>query len=140
MSLFSAFKTNKNIEKVGVTLKYDEGTSITIARAGGANDRYRKVLDVVMKPYQRQIQTDTLSRSVADALMAEVFAKSVVIGWEGVDFPESELGPAIENAVFTVDNCIRLFKELPDLFADIQQQANSSALFREVVNAESAKN
>jgi len=79
-----------------------------------------------------------------------VFANCVVLGWEvqdgvskkdgltkwksGIDKKGGGILPC------TVENVILTFKLLPDLFADLQAQANSSALFRTEVLNEDAKN
>lgn len=135
MSLYKQFATDKNLEKNGIELQYDK-VVFRIARAGGSNERYSKVLEAKCKPYRRQIQTETITPETMERIMREVYAETVVLGWEGVDFEETDNGPAIEDAPFTRDNCIRLFEDLPELFNDIQIQAGKAALFkREVLEA-----
>lgn len=139
MSLFRLFKTNPNLEREGVLLEYGENSKgkpigIRIARAGGANVQFQKRLDVLVKPYRRQIQTETIDSKQIEKLMRQVYAETVVLGWENV---EDENG---DELTFSVDNCVRLFDALPDLFSDIQEQAGKAALFRaELLEAE-AKN
>lgn len=139
MSLYSQFKTDKSVEQEGVVLEYgktDDGKiiSIRIARAGGANLRYTKLLEVAIKPYRRQLQNETLDNNVAESITQLVYAQSIVLGWENVEDAE---GKPME---FTVDNCIKLFKDLPDLWSDIQSQANRAALFRQDILEADAKN
>ena len=139
MSLYKQFKTDKNVEKEGIVLNYGknskgEDIEIRIARAGGANVQYAKLLEVKTKPYRRQIQNETLDNEVAEKITKEVYAKAVVMGWAGV---EDENGKPLE---FSSENCIKLFDDLPDLWMDIQQQSTKAALFRADILEQDAKN
>lgn len=139
MSLYKQFKTDKNVEKEGIVLNYGknskgEDIEIRIARAGGANAQYAKLLEVKTKPYRRQIQNETLDNDVAEKITKEVYAKAVVLGWLGV---EDENGKELE---FSFENCMKLFDDLPDLWADIQQQSTKAALFRADILEQDAKN
>lgn len=139
MSLYKQFKTDKNVEKEGIVLNYGKNSKgadieIRIARAGGANVQYAKLLEVKTKPYRRQIQNETLDNDVAEKITKEVYAKAVVLGWSGV---EDENGKEME---FSFENCMKLFDDLPDLWADIQQQSTKAALFRADILEQDAKN
>lgn len=139
MSLYSQFQTDKNVEKEGVVLEYGKTKdgriiSIRIARAGGANTRYSKLLEAATKPYRRQLQNETMDNDVAESLTQKVYAQAVVLGWENVEDAD---GNPME---FNVDNCVKLFKDLPDLWADIQNQATRAALFRQDILEADAKN
>ncbi len=139
MSLYKQFATDKNVERDGVVLSYGKNSknkdiNIRIARAGGANIRYTKLLEAAIKPYRRQLQNETMDNGVAEDITMRVYAQSVVLGWEGV---EDEKGNDME---FTVENCMKLFKDLPDLWADIQSQATRAALFRQDILEADAKN
>lgn len=135
MSIYKQFATDKKLEKDGIELEYpnEDGkpsTIIRIARAGGANERYSKVMEQKCKPYRRQIQTETITPEKMDQIMREVYAETVVLSWTNLDFEETENGPAMSNVPFTPKNCERLFLDLPELFTDIQVQAGKAALFK----------
>lgn len=139
MSLYKQFKTDKNVEKEGIVLNYGKNSKgadieIRIARAGGANVQYAKLLEAKTKPYRRQIQNETLDNDVAEKITKEVYAKAVVLGWSGV---EDENGKELE---FSFENCMKLFDDLPDLWTDIQQQSTKAALFRADILEQDAKN
>lgn len=145
MSLYKQFGTDKQLEKQGIVLSYgfnaaNKPIEIRIARAGGANQAFNKALEHEMKPYRRQLQTETMENSVAELIMKRVYARTVVLGWTGVDIEESDNGPAIPNAQFTEENCVRLFSDLPELWNDVQQQAGKAALFRAELLEADAKN
>lgn len=136
MSLYRQFKTNPNLERDGVLLEYGNNSKgnpicIRIARAGGSNERFNKRLEAAVKPYRRQIQTETIQTEQVTKLIRRVYAETVVLGWENVEDAD---GNALE---FSVDNCMKLFDDLPDLYTDIQEQAQRAALFRaEILEAD----
>lgn len=144
--LYLQFKPNTTREREGIFLEYgflktpdgeaDESrpVRIKIARAGGANTAFTKRLDARIKPYRRQLQTETMDNGIAQKLMREVFAETVVLGWENV---QDENGNDLE---FNVPNCIKIFTDLPDWFADVQLQAQNGALFRADLRAADSGN
>lgn len=147
MSLYDKFKTDRSLEKTGIELDYGpnkklpedaEGNHptiiIRIARAGGANEQYLKRIEAKAKPHRRQIQHETVDRELIASLIKEVYAETVVLGWENVT---DENGVVME---FNKTNCIKLFNDLPDLYADITEQAQSAALFLASVRETDAKN
>lgn len=138
-SLYSQFKTDTNVEKEGVILTYGMNSKkkpiqIRIARAGGANTRYSKLLEAATKPYRRQLQNETMDNDLAEQITQKVYAQSVILGWENV---EDENG---NEMAFSVENCMKLFKDLPDLWSDIQTQATRAALFRADILEADSKN
>lgn len=125
MNLYETFGTSKDAESGrGIVLRYGPETSITIHRAGGTNQRFLKRYEAKMKPYTRQIQTNTMDEELSRRLTAELYADAVIIGWEGVQDAE---GKPIE---FSVENATKLLLDLPDLFNDIRSAANDRALFK----------
>jgi hypothetical protein len=139
MSIYKQFETDKECEQKGVWLPVgvnEDGSKamIRIARAGGSNQKYQKVLEVRTKPYRRMIQNDILEVKVADEVMVEVFADAVVLAWEGILDREGKPIP------FSRENVVKLFKELPDLFNDVREQSTKSALFRKDVLEAEGKN
>src|SRR5690606_30785342 len=87
MSLYNTFETDKSLERDGIVLDYgfnskNQPIQIRIARAGGANTKFAKVLEQKMKPYKRAIANDTMDNKVAEKLMVEAYADAVILGWE----------------------------------------------------------
>lgn len=139
MSLYAKFETDRSLEKQGITLDYGPNSKgvaieILIARAGGANDQYLKRMEAKAKPHRRQIQHETMERSQLENIVKEVYAETIVLGWKGVEDRDGNEMP------FTRENCIKLFNDLPDLYADIQEQAQTGALFRVSVREADGKN
>ena len=132
-SPYELFSTDGNKETKGIVLDYGD-FSITIARAGGSNRKYQKTLEVLSKPIRRALMAGQADPKRVTAIMQEVFATAVVLDWKGV---KDKAGKALP---FNKENCIQLFKDLPDFFADIQDQASSLNLFREADIAGDSKN
>lgn len=142
MSLYKTFKTNKTVEQGGLVVGYGNNSKgkpieIRLARAGGSNVAFLSRYEILTKPHRRIMQMDTKPdgfRDVMDGVMRQVYAETVIKDWQGV---EDENGQDLE---FNVDNVMKLLKDLPDLFNDIIEQANNSALFRDEIRAADAKN
>lgn len=138
-SLYKQFTTDGELEKNGVLLEYGFNSknlpiTIRIARAGGANTQYAKRMEIKVKPFRRQIQTETIEKNQLDKLIRDVFCETVVLGWENV---EDENG---NDLPFSLEAAIKLFTDLPDLFADVQEQASKASLFRTDIKEANAGN
>jgi len=133
MSMYEQFATDENLEKKGIVLDYGE-FRVTIARAGGSNKKYARVLEAKTKPYRRAIQTETMQNEKAMDLVKEAYADAVILNWETKVEDDWKVG--IENPdggdllPFNRDNVLATFVSLPDLFLDIQEQSNKVGLFR----------
>lgn len=128
-SLYSRFATDKKVEaESGIVLDYGDAGSIRIHRAGGANQRFKNYTTATLKPYTRQINTGTMDEDTSRKLTAQIYAKTVIVGWEGV------CGPDGETLEFTEENVIKVLLDLPELFEDIQRAAQDASLFRAAEN------
>ncbi len=130
---YSIFRTDKALEKEGIILDYGD-FKIKVARAGGANAAFQKALTSKIRPYKRQIDAGTIPDDVAEKLFLDVYAESVVLGWEGVTDEHGKPLP------FSKENAVKLFSDLPDLFRDVQSQAASISNFRAEVTEDTIKN
>lgn len=144
MNPYSMFKNDENAEvNQGVVLNYGD-FRVRIARAGGANKKFGRLLTARLKPYKRQLDTETMQDEVAAKLMAEIYADSIILGWvskngedkfvEGIHAEDGSIVPYSREAV------IGILTKLPDLFRDIQIQAAQVSLFRSVEQEKEAKN
>lgn len=139
-SPYALFETNKDLERNGVKIDYGP-FYFTIARAGGANTRFRDVYRKKTLAHQRAMATNTLPDALAEKLSIETFGEATVLGWGSVAH-----GPGkIENrdgsvAEFNLENVIRFFTELPDLARDLMEQSQNSQLFKQIMAEEDAKN
>lgn len=141
--MYEAFKTDKELEKNGVVVDYDK-FRVTIARAGGGNNRYKKCLENKTRPHKRAIQSDTLSNDVGEKISIDVFVATIILDWEVKDDKGAWI-QGLENSKgkivpFTKENVIELLTDIPDLWNDIREQSTSNTIFREVLLEEDLKN
>lgn len=131
---YSMFRTDPKVEALeGIVLNYGP-FNIRVARAGGANAKFRTVLTDRLRPYRKQMEMGSMDDDVAQKLLAEVYADSVILGWEGVTNAEGKILP------FTRDNVIKVLLDLPDLFKDVQEQASLLSNFKAEALEDEAKN
>jgi hypothetical protein len=139
------FASDEAAEKQGIVLNYG-GVKFLIARAGGGNKRFAEVFKEKAKPFRYAIDHGQMSEEDSNRLMAEVYAETVVLGWETV--VKGEDGKTVLDAKkqpktvkkvegkdgkmldFTVENCTQLLVDLPELFRDIQGMAAKAENFR----------
>ena len=137
--LYSQFKTDPEMEKSGVWVEYGENSKgepirFLIARAGGANEQYMKVLEAKAKPFRRQIQTEVIERKTLEKITRETFALTCLKGWENVE--DANGNPM----AYTAENVVKLLADLPELSTDLQEQATRVALYREMIQQEDLGN
>lgn len=145
IGMYAQFKTDAILETKGVEIDY--GTHrVTIARAGGANKKYARVLEQKTKPYRRAIATETLPDDRGMELLQETYAEAIILNWEtkvngkfvrGIEPPPGEDSKLLP---VTPANIVMTFKKLPELFIDLQTQAGRVAIFREIILEDDAGN
>lgn len=138
MGLRTTHKTDPKLEAEGVEIEVDindhngEPITITVARMGKSNKQYTKMLERVTKPHQAAIQNETMPIELGDRLLREVFAETVLRGWNNL--PKSELTGNPEDTEllpFSKENALALFKALPGVYDDWEERAKKTANFRE---------
>ncbi len=136
-NVYKEFGTNQEQEQEGVWIKYgdaEDSYEIKLARAGGNNKRFAKVLERKSRPHRRKLETNTAPAGLAERLLIETFAETVVLDWKNVD------GPDGEPFLFSKKNCIKLFNDLPDLFAMIRDEAQAAVNYQSAELEEDEKN
>ena len=124
----------------GVNLDYG-AFYINIARAGGANKAFTRFVSERTKPFKRLIQEDRMPEDIAEDLALDAMVATVVKGWGSKKHGHGKMigkdGEAIE---YTSANVKQLFKDLPELFQDIYEQARKVSVFRTTEAEEDSKN
>lgn len=156
-NMYNQFATDANKEKTGILIDYGD-FRVTVARAGGANKKFGKVLEHHMKPLKRVIDSGMLSDDKAQKLLADSYGQAIVLNWEVLveqpiapsdDDPNPGTSQVWQQGIhgpdgnimeFSHQNVLKVFQDLPDLFADIRDQAGDAANFRKALWDESAKN
>lgn len=153
-SMYAQFATDSDFEKKGIWVEF-AAFRVLIARAGGANKKYERVLEAKTKPYKRAILNETMDPGKSLQIYREIYAESIVLKWEvkipdakdpdnedkftwkaGIENPEPG-GPILP---FNKDNVMLSFNNLPDLFLDLKVQAEKMALFRKQDLEDESKN
>ncbi len=130
---YELFQTDQKLESNGVTLDYG-AFQITIARAGMGNRKYRGLLATSLNKHRHMIDNDLLDNSMHDTLMIGIYADAIILGWANVTGAD---GKAL---AFNRANAVKLMTDLPDLFADIREQAKNARNFRKSELADAEKN
>lgn len=139
MSLYSQFATNKEAEAEGAWTEYgpnEDGTipRFKLSRMSKSNKRYQKELERATKPHRRSMELETMDNDLAEKLMMEVFVDTILLDWENIDDKEGN------RLSFSRENALKLFKDLPELYDDLQDKARKASLFREASLEDEAKN
>jgi hypothetical protein len=141
MSLYKQFATNSEKEIEGVEIEMVEAENddktiptFIISRMGKSNKRYSKALEAATRPYRRQIELGTMNNDKAEEIFLGVFVDTVLKGWKNV---RDESGA---DMPFTKQTATKLFKDLPEVYERLQEEAKLSANFREASLEEEAKN
>lgn len=141
MSLYKQFATNTEKEIEGIEVQMTEAENedgsiptFVVSRMGKSNKRYSKALEAATRPYRRQIELGTMNNDKAEEIFLGVFVDTVLKGWKNV---RDETGA---DMPFTKQTATKLFKDLPEVYERLQEEAKLSANFREASLEEEAKN
>lgn len=141
--MYDLFQTDEALEKDGVYIDYGS-FRVKLARSGGANKRYGRILEAKAKPYRRAIQTKTMDNDLAEKMMMDAFVETCIIAWETkIDENEWKSGILAEDKSlqpFKKENVLKVFHRLPDLFIDLSEQATTLSNYRIGELEEDAKN
>lgn len=137
---FEMFKTSEKREQEGTKIDYGDFW-FHIARAGGGNRKYTRLLTERLRPHRRAIQTETINEDLARKLSMETFAEGCVINWGSATHGDGIMvGEEGEAIPFSTEAVVAMFNRLPELFQDLKAQADIHANFREVAKEGDAKN
>jgi len=140
--MYDVFETDEDLENSGIWLDYGD-FRVKIASAGQNNKKYVKYAEKALKPVRKAMQSGALSNERSQKIMSDIYAKTIVIDWETM--VDGSLQKGIEQrdgsiAPMNYENVLQAFMDLPNLFLDIQEQANSIANFRKAELEEESGN
>lgn len=121
-NLDKLFKTNKSLEINGVDIEI-EGVTFKCRRFHAGSTHVKAAYTRFLKPYQRHLQSNTISEALADKLDKQVFIAGALIGWTGLTDDQGIEIP------FTEENALELFTELPELYTSLQNEATKLSNF-----------
>tara|TARA_R110000851_G_scaffold16046_2_gene52523 strand:+ start:12859 stop:13302 length:444 start_codon:yes stop_codon:yes gene_type:complete len=136
MGMYDTFETDPALEAAGVWLDYGD-FRVLLASAGQGNKSYVRYAEKKLKPVRRALESGALSNERSQSLMADIYAKTIILSWEtsqgtgdeakmvsGIEAKDGSLLP------FNEANVEQALLSLPRLFMDLQEQAASLANFR----------
>lgn len=134
-TIFDMFETDASVETIGVMLRYGPKIRILVARAGGANKQFEKIIKNLTKPHRQMLKAvqsgagSDADAETLEAIMQEAYSKTVVLGWEGITEKATKNadGSFTPGAVIecTPANVISLFKRIPQMWIDIRDFASN---------------
>ncbi len=139
-TIYDLFKTEADLETNGIDYQLTKNIKFRLARAGGANSKFTRAIDVKTRHLRKQIQAisdgkqDQETLDLLEELTQEAFAETVILGWEGMT---DEAG---EPLSFSKDAAVKLFKDMPDLWSEIRDMAMKMANFQAEALEEDAGN
>lgn len=136
------FETDKKVEREGVIVEYAPGVEIKVARAGGANKKFAKVMQRLARPHRKAIQTDSINEDLLLGLFITAYAQTIILDWKGItkDLITHDDADAETELEFNAENIEAVLHAQPNLFQDIQRTADNIALFRADILEEDSKN
>ncbi len=146
MSLTASYKTNQTKEVNGITVckgRNADGSKIEfiLARMSKANKRYMAALEKVNAEHKTAIDRGRMKGDEAEEIFMAVFVKTVLLGWNNVLLSDVTGNKEDKGfAPFSAENATKLFKNLPDLYEDLQTDAQKATLFQDAEMEEKAKN
>jgi hypothetical protein len=142
MGMYDTFETDPELEAKGVWIDYGD-FRVLLASSGQGNKNYVRYAEKKLKPVRRALESGALSNDRSQALMADIYSKTVVLAWEtmqgkemksGIESPDGKILP------FNPINVEQALISLPRMFTDIQEQAASLANYRKAELENDTKN
>lgn len=142
MGMYDIFETDEDLENAGIWLDYGD-FRVKIASAGQGNKKYVRYAEKALKPIRRAMQAGAVSNERSMAIMSDIYAKTIVLDWQvkgdagwkpGIEGRDGEVLP------FNKDEVQKVFEALPNLFIDVQEQANAISNFRKAEIEEDSGN
>lgn len=97
IDIFAKFATDESLETNGTWRDLGGGTRVLVARSG--NRAYARMLAKLYEQHRAVLDAaDDVADRKSDQIMAEVVAKTILLGWESVLYKGKHLEYSVENA------------------------------------------
>jgi hypothetical protein len=126
-SIYDLYETDMSKEVDGFWYPVNKSISIKMARAGGANMAFTKAMEQKTRSHRKRggaFEGDNVDVELANELMREAFAETIILDWKGVTNKEGK------KIAYSPAAAVKLLTDLPDLFIDLREAAGSAANFR----------
>lgn len=111
---FSNFETDDDLENDGVWIPYTSGFRLKLARIGCP--AFKEFMIKRGKPHMRGIEAGDLDNEVAEGLMKDALAETIIKDWEGLlDDEDNEIPYDKETARKMLDIARDFYEEVYEL-------------------------
>ena len=149
-SIYNKYIIDPDKEQAGIVKDFGDFV-ITVARAGGSNESYGRVMAELFAPYEQVMALNEMSDEVAAEIWHKVLCRTVIKHWAFKRDDPTEPGKKLlvqglgmdeyGNVVAaTEDNICELFKVAKELFVEIRTFAERRENFSLANKAAAAKN
>lgn len=97
MDIFSSFATDETLENEGKWFPMSKTAKVKVARVG--NDRYKALLQEKLKEAQLGDMPEKEANEVAEGILIEVMARTILVGWSGLTYQGKEAPYSHEMAL-----------------------------------------
>lgn len=122
------FKTDESLETEGVWFAVTDDTQFLVRSFTSAKNvaKIEAARERHFRPFSNQIKMKTLKPEQEQEILYKVFIEACMVDWKGVE---------IEGVVtpYSPEACLKLFKLLPQLAADIISWSNEKQNYKEVL-------
>ena len=130
---FNQFRSDLALEEDGVWIALDDASRIRVARIG--NRKYREAFQRRIKPYAKALKAGALSDAVAEQIMTDTLAETVLVGWEGFTRDGAEQPYSAEAArALLADPAFKNFRDF------VVEMAGELETFKRRADQDSEKN
>lgn len=127
-NIYDMFATNTDAETEGKWLTYGK-VKFLVARAGGSNDAFTNTMAKAMRPHARRFKLGRMEAKEVNEIALEPFVDACLKGWENVRLRPKEGETEGALLPFNRTNAIQLLKDIPELYSQLMEDAQSLATF-----------
>ena len=122
-SVFAQYGSDESLETSGTWFTINE-MRFKLARAGGSNIEFLKLVRKRTAPYKRALAAGSIEEKFAREIIAGCFAETVLLDWEGVYGDDEQAIP------FSKETAKDLLAKLPNLFNELRDFADNWENFK----------
>ena len=120
MDIFSSFATDETLETEGKWFPLSKTASIRVARSG--NPKYKALIRKKLQEAQLDLATGEEGEQLAENVMVEVMAETILLDWKGLTYQGKEAAYSIEMA--------KTFLRIKDFMKKVQGLSDNFESFK----------
>lgn len=117
----------------GVWTSFSPGFEVKIARLH--NPKFRARLRKLQEPHKRQIRKGKLDAELADRLMMQAMAETVLLGWRGLLQDDG-----VTPIPYSAEQALKMFQSSYDFYLEILEMSQDQNIMAEEEKEDSIKN